>query len=233
MTDDCMTEFRIRCPDFPPRFDSLDLSPTPLPRGFDSWMDASANYEFFVRSTPEYNFGTRLLHPFGIFCFLTGFASILNPKAGGRTIDSFWIMVALLLTTVKCFSTWKSVEILWRRVLLSLLTVTDWNYRVQSLIRSNFSTFVIYVSVSLRFFFCKSIHMFRNEMGHMCVRCLDDTENHNGNTRNDSSYSVTQWTRVGGGQMTSKESSFPRSRFDIKIVVIIVVIIVIVSVTVP
>ena len=54
--------------------------------------------------------------------------------------------------------------------------------------------------------------------------------NYNGDAFDGSSDPTTQWTRVGGGQVTPKGSPVTRSRFDIKIVVAIAVIIVVASV---
>ena len=44
----------------------------------------------------EYNFGARLVRPFGVIFLHKGAASILDPKAGSGTGDSFGVMVALL-----------------------------------------------------------------------------------------------------------------------------------------
>ena len=132
-------------------------------------------------------------------------------------------MKALLSAAAKCFRAWVSVEILWRGVLLPLLAVAGKCYRAQPLINIEGATKdehgmtcaaelfgLRHVRSCAASAFWKSIHMFRNELRHMHARWLGDTENHNEDAQDGSADPTTQWTRVGGGQVTPTRAPVPR-----------------------
>ena len=121
----CVTEFRIRCPDFtlqilPLVDDCVTVFRIRCPillHGFSA--PTSVRVWFTLLGTPVTE---KEQHPFW------------TPKREGGTGDAFGDMVALLSAAVMCFRAWSSVEILWPRVLLPLFAVTNRCHRAQPLI---------------------------------------------------------------------------------------------------
>ena len=138
------------------------------------------------------------------------------------TGDSFGIMVGLLSVDAKFFRAWVRVDIQWRRVKIPLFAVVGRCCRTQPLINIEGATkhehgvtcaaelfYLRRVRSCAASAFWKSIHMFRNEMRHVHARWFGDTENHNGDAQDGSSVRTTQWTRVGGRQVTRKSHLSP------------------------
>ena len=188
---DCVTEFRIRCPDFASRILPPDFAPRILPL----WPSSEA-----VARILSPGFGPRILPPCVGFSpssesvartpgvqlrctFGSPFWGHLSPIKGPdpfwtlkrerETGDPFGIMVALLSAAAKCFRAWVSVEIPWRSA----------TKHKHGLTCAAGLFYLRHVRSCAAPAFWKSIHVFRNGMRHMGDRGLGDTENHNGMLR--------------------------------------------------